>query len=236
MYRIGALTIGQAPRDDVVPALRTVFRRPVEVLEKGALDDLDRTAISALRPDPDEVGLVSRLRDGTEVLLSQRKLMPLMQAAVDELVAAGAELIVVLCGADWAGLRSPLLLVNPGRLFPAVIGALAAGQRLGVIKPSAGQVEKERARYAAMGIEAVVTAASPYAGPARLELARAAARELAAAGVDLVWMTCVGMDEAMREVVAQETGRPVILARSLLGAILEQLLTPAAVAGPERRY
>lgn len=235
MRRIGTLTIGQSPRDDVVPALKAALRRPVEVLERGALDGLDMQAIAALAPDPGEVGLVSRLRDGTEVLLSQRKLMPLMQAGLDELVAAGAELVVVLCGADWSGLRSDVLLVNPGRLFPAVIGALAAGRKLGIIKPSPGQVEKERSRYAAMGIEAAVTAASPYAAPARLELARAAARDLARAGVDLVWMTCIGMDEAMREVVAQETGRPVILARSLLGAILEQLLTPAAVAEPERR-
>lgn len=235
MRRIGTLTIGQSPRDDVVPALKAALRRPVEVLERGALDGLDMQAIAALAPDPGEVGLVSRLRDGTEVLLSQRKLMPLMQAGLDELVAAGAELVVVLCGADWSGLRSDVLLVNPGRLFPAVIGALAAGRKLGIIKPSPEQVEKERSRYAAMGIEAAVTAASPYAAPARLELARAAARDLARAGVDLVWMTCIGMDEAMREVVAQETGRPVILARSLLGAILEQLLTPAAVAEPERR-
>ncbi len=167
MRRIGALTIGQAPRDDVVPAIRAALRWPVEVVERGALDRLDRAEIAALGPDPGEVGLVSRLRDGTEVLLSQSKLLPLMQAGLDELVAAGSELVVVLCGADWSSLKSPVLLVNPGRLFPAVIGALAAGRRLGIIKPSPGQVEKERARYAALGIQAVVTAASPYAGPAR---------------------------------------------------------------------
>jgi protein AroM len=235
MRRIGALTIGQSPRDDVMPALKAALRRPVEILERGALDRLDTGAIAALAPDPGEVGLVSRLRDGTEVLLSQRKLMPLMQAGLNELVDAGAELVVVLCGADWSELRSDVLLVNPGRLFPAVIGALAAGRRLGIIKPSPGQVEKERGRYAAMGIQAVVTAASPYAGPARLELARVAARELAAAGVDLVWMTCIGMDDGMREVVADETGRPVILARSLLAAIVDQLLLPAKVHATERR-
>ncbi|MER3399353.1 MAG: AroM protein [Chloroflexota bacterium] len=235
MRIIGTLTIGQSPRDDVVPALKAALHRPVEVLERGALDSLDMDAIAALAPDPGEVGLVSRLQDGTEVLLSQRKLMPLMQAGLDGLVAAGAELVVVLCGADWSGLRSDVLLVNPGRLFPAVIGALAAGRKLGIIKPSPGQVEKERSRYAAMGIEAVVTAASPYADSARLELARTAARELVRAGVDLVWMTCIGMDEVMREVVAGETGRPVILARSLLAAIVDQLLTPAAVSAAERR-
>src|SRR3989337_2542542 len=114
--RIGMATIGQAPRDDVVPAMRV---------------------------------------------------------AGDRLVGEdGASLVVILCGANWSDLRSERLIVNPGTLFPAVIGSPAAGRRLGIIRPDAGQVEKERARYAALGIDAVVTAASPYVGSERLDLAR----------------------------------------------------------------
>ena len=64
-------------------------------------------------------------------------------------------------------------------------------------------------------IEAIVTSASPYTGEQRLDDVRRAAERLASARVDLVWMTCVGMDEAMREVVCEVTGRPVVLARSM---------------------
>jgi hypothetical protein len=43
-------------------------------------------------------------------------------------------------------------------------------------------------------------------------------------------MTCIGMDEAMRRVVAEVTGVPVVLAQALLARIAaEALPRPAAV-------
>ena len=40
---------------------------------------------------------------------------------------------------------------------------------------------------------------------------------------DLIWMTCIGMDEPMREIVAGITGKPVVLARSILGRVIAEL-------------
>ena len=142
----------------------------------------------------------------------------------------GAELLVILCGADWSQLSSPRLIVNPGQLFPATVSALAAGRKLGIIKPDAGQVKRERDRYAERGIDAAVTSASPYAGPDRIRLAREAAEYLRDEGCQLIWMTCVGMDETMRSVVAEVTGVPVILAQSLLARIVGELLPSAVTA------
>lgn len=227
---IGMATIGHAPRDDVVPGMRPYLPADIAIVERGALDGLSHAETRPYWAAPGEVGIVTRLRDGSSVLLSHAKILPAMQAAVDRLVLEdGAELVVILCGANWSAVRCEKLVVNPGTLFPAVIGSLAAGRRLGIIKPDAGQVSRERERYAAMGIEATVTAASPYAGPARLELARAAAEELRAAECELVWMTCVGMDAAMRDVVAAVTGVPVILAHALLARIVSELLERAPV-------
>lgn len=223
MRTIGFATIAEAPRDDVVPDIRRLLPADLRVVERGNLDGLSPSQIAALAPEAGEVGIVARLRGGGETLLSHRKILPRMQRLVDELVDEGAELVVVLCGADWSELRSPVPLVNPGRLFPAVVSALAHGRRLGVIKPSAGQVERERERYRDLGIDAIVTSASPYVGPQRLDLAATAAAELREAGCDLIWMTCIGMDEPMREVVAEATGRPVLLARSILGRIAAEL-------------
>lgn len=226
---IGMATIGQAPRDDVVPAMRRYLPADLRIAQRGVLDGLSRAEISRLAPRPGEVGIVTKLLDGSSVLLSHELILPLMQTKVEELIAdEGAELVVILCGADWSALRSTRLVVNPGKLFPAVIGALAPGRKLGVIKPDAGQVEKERARYAAMGIDVAVTAASPYGGAERLRLARAAAEELRDAGCELVWMTCVGMDAPMRAIVAEVTGVPVVLAHALLARIVTELLESEA--------
>jgi len=225
MQRIGIATIGQAPRDDVVPAMRGYLPDGLEIVERGALDGLSHAETRPYWAAPGEVGIVTKLRDGSSVLLSHAKILPLMQAAVDGLVREdGANLVVILCGANWSELRSERLIVNPGTLFPAVIGSLAAGRRLGIIKPDAGQIEKERARYAALGVDATVTAASPYAGPARLDLARDAGEQLRDAGCDLAWMTCIGMDAPMRDIVAEVTGVPVILAHALLARVVTELL------------
>jgi protein AroM len=225
MRTIGFATIAEAPRDDVLPEIERMLPRDVRIVERGNLNGLVSDEIAALAPEPDEVGIVARLRSGGETLLSQTKILPRMQRLVDELVQGeGADLVVILCGADWSDVRCPVPLVNPGRLFPAVVSVLAHGRRLGVIKPSAGQVETERRRYQGLGIDAVVTSASPYVGEERLRLARRAAERLSDAGCDLIWMTCIGMDEPMREIVAEVTGKPVILARSLLGRVAAELV------------
>lgn len=227
MVTVGFLTIAEAPRDDVLPDIQALLPPEIRVVERGNLNGLSPGEIAALAPEPGEVGIVARLRSGGETLLSQAKILPRMQALVDELVDdEGADLVVVLCGADWSTLTSPALLVNPGTLFPAVVSALAAGRRLGIVKPSAGQVAREVERYRARGIEAVVTSASPYGGDERLGRARRAGETLRDGGCDLVWMSCIGMDEPMRAIVAQITAKPVLLARSLLGRTLVELVAP----------
>jgi protein AroM len=209
-----------------VPWIRQILPPDIEIVERGNLYGLSPDEIAALGPDPGEVGIVARLKSGGETLLSHKKIFPRMQRIVDELVEDdGADLVVVLCGADWSDIRSPKLVVNPGRLFPGVVSALGYGRKLGIIKPSAGQVEKEQERYRQLGIDAVVTSASPYGGPARLDVARQAAEMLRDAQCDLVWMTCIGMDVAMRDVVAEVTGTPIILARSILGRVIGELVT-----------
>jgi protein AroM len=223
------ITVGQAPRDDLVPYMQAVFSREVSIWQAGVLDGLSREAMAELGPDAGEVGIMARLLDGSNTLLSHKKILPRVQALVDRAVERNAGLVVILCGADWSALRSPTLIVNPGKVFPAIISALASGWRLGVIKPSAGQIEQATKQFADRGIAAVVTAASPYTGARRLQDVRSAAEHLRDAGVDLVWMTCVGMDEAMRTVVSDITGKPVILARTILARIIDEFLATERV-------
>jgi protein AroM len=225
MRTIGFATIAETPRDDVMPTMRAVLPPDVRIVERGNLDGLSPEEIAALGPEPGEVGIVARLKAGGETLLSHKKIFSRMQRLVDELVEdEGAELVVIICGADWSDIRSNVLVVNPGKVFPGVVSSLAYGRKLGIVKPSAGQVQQETERYRSLGIEATVTAASPYGGEERLVLARQAAEQIRDAGCDLVWMTCIGMDEPMREVVAEVTGKPVILARSILGRIVTELV------------
>lgn len=226
MPRIGFATIAQSPRDDVVPHMMEYLPPGSEIFEAGCLDGLTRDEIALLAPEDGEVGIVARLKEGGSTLLSHTKILPRMQQCVDHLANEHrVDLVVILCGADWSEIRAGIPIINPGRLFPGVIQGLSGGKKLGIIKPSAGQIQHEQLRYQSLGINAVVTAASPYGGDERLTLARQAAETISLENCDLVWMTCIGMDSAMRNVVADVTGKPVILANSLLARLTSELMT-----------
>ena len=164
--KIGAITIGQAPRDDIMTVMTPHLPERLEVLQHGALDDLDGTAIAALRPDLSkerEEGdkaqhsgssieydvLVSRMRDGSEAMMTHGGVVPLMQQKVDALEAADAELIVLLCGGDFPELHSNRIILHPGKLLRGAVESVAHGARLGIVMPSDVQVNaaSEMPRY-----------------------------------------------------------------------------------------
>jgi protein AroM len=223
MMKIGFATIGQSPRTDLVPYILEHLSHPVEALEKGVLDDLSIQEMASLDSDGDGIHMVTRLRDGSSVRLAYEKTLPRMQQVVNELVVQGAELIVILCGADWSPVKAKVPIINPGKLFPNLIQALALGKRLGVVKPSSCQVEHTIKQYQALGLEVVVTSAFPY-GSDGDEQARGAAVWLRSQNVDMVWMTCVGMGEDMRQVIRVELGKSVVLARSILTHVVDEFV------------
>lgn len=225
MRKIGFANIAQSPQDGIVPAMCHFLPKDIVVAEVGCLDGLSKAEIDQLKVDPNEAGIAAGLKDGNTVLLSHAKILPIMQKCVDQLVLENeVDIVVILCGADWSQIKSTTLVLNPGRLFPSVISALSVGRKLGVIKPSAGQLEKERKRYKQLGIDVHVTAASPFAGKERLELIREAAEEVRDAECEIVWMTCVAMDKRMKAIVEEVVDKPVILAYELLAQNLSAVI------------
>src|SRR5688572_29533438 len=112
--RIGLITIGQSPRDDIVPEMIAQLGREVDVIQAGAIDGLTLEQVRELAPRGDEAWAVSRMQDGYEVRLAKRELVPRMQQRIDELEAQGVELIVPLCASDWSSLRCAVPFINPG--------------------------------------------------------------------------------------------------------------------------
>jgi hypothetical protein len=64
---VGLITIGRAPRVDMVPEMET-WLGPVRTIERGALDEMTPDGIAALRPTPDDYTLITRLSDSLQVL------------------------------------------------------------------------------------------------------------------------------------------------------------------------
>lgn len=216
--RIGFATIGQAPRNDTVPAIVAALGQPVEVVEAGALDGLSDAQIAELGPREGEYTFATRLADGRQVALNKAAAEARLGPVLERMDEQGLDLVVALC----AGTRLPALkhtlLIEPQRIVDGITAALAAScRRIGIVVPLAQQVDSFHLE-APVTAEVRVTHASPYAGDRFAE----AGRELA--DCDLVVMHCMGYTPAMRAKVAAAAGVPTVSAPELLAGVLRQLI------------
>ena len=95
--KIGAITIGQAPRTDVTADIMDIFEGQVELVQAGGLDGLTREEIAAFQPEEGDYVLVSRLTDGTSVTFAERYILPRLKEAIDEMEEKGCKLIMFFC-------------------------------------------------------------------------------------------------------------------------------------------
>jgi protein AroM len=215
--RVAFVTIGQSPRDDMLPEMLERIGPGIEPIEIGALDDLAPDAIARLAPRAGDQTLVSRLRDGREVTLgktwTRRRLVEIM----DDLDQRGLDLIVLLCTGYFEGVHTRTLMIAAQRLVDHAVDAVSEdGRVVGVMVPLATQMDELHVR--SRGRSSVVMAhASPYSD-GRFE---DAARELGK--TDLIVMHCMGYSEAMRRRVAAVSGKPVLLARRLVANAVAEL-------------
>ncbi len=115
MKTIGMITIGQAPRDDVVPEMEKVLGPEVRIVQAGALDGQSRADIAALAPAPGQFPLITRLLDGTSVVIAKEAIIPRLQACLDRL-AAEATGFALLCTGTFPRFRSRHPVLEPERM------------------------------------------------------------------------------------------------------------------------
>jgi protein AroM len=216
--RIAFVTIGQTPRSDLVPEILERIGTPVEAVEFGALDGLSAAEIAVAVPRQDEGSLATRLKDGSEAVVSKEWAEARLQRIFERIDAEGFDLLVLLCTGHFPSLRSRTLMIEAQRVVDGFVDALAVdGCRLGVMVPLARQVDEFHVHGDARR-DVRLTHFSPYAGD-RLE---PASDDLA--DRDMIVMHCMGYDEAMRARVAARTARSVVLARRVVAGAIAQLI------------
>jgi protein AroM len=226
----GLVTIGQSPRDDIMPQIWPFLPSGLAVRQVGALDGLTRDQIADLAPPlspptlrgmkGEDYVLHTRLRDGTAVTVGRAGIMPLLQACLEKLEGEGANPILLLCTGEFPALRSKALLIEPDRLLVNLIRGLRP-QRVGVLVPLPSQIEAAAEKWRAIEAETVFEAASPYGDEADI---MRAARALPGQALDLVVMDCMGYTGIHKQVVVKATGRPVVLASQMVARIVGELV------------
>ena len=230
---MGFVTIGQSPRDDLVPEMVEWAGTAIEAVQFGALDGLGADEIRAMAPANDEPRLVSRLRDGTQVEMQRSAVHERVRTVLRHADDRRLDVLVLLCTGRFPAMGLGTPFVSSQAAVDHGVMALAADvRRLGVMVPTEAQAREVEGRgwgaptSAAAHDELRVEAS--HATPYGLEPAEMwagfdrAARDLADA--DLVVMHCMGYDRDMLERVRRVAGRPTLLARSLVASALRQLL------------
>lgn len=216
---LGLVTIGQTPRPD----FEAVFRENVPGVEfriVGALDGVSADEIADLSAEPGDFPLHMLLADGSTCDIQQKTLAPLVDECMRELVADGASAVGLLCTGRFPLIECGVPVLMPGKLLPAVAGAIAPSRRIGVITPIESQLEPMRALWEADGFSVTVAVSSPY-HEGEIE---AAASIMADAAPELIVLDCMGHGPASRDEFSRLSGRPVLTAQTLLAKIAGEVV------------
>jgi protein AroM len=221
MKKIGMLTIGQSPRDDILPGLKEILGKNVEIVEAGALDGLTLVDVKKIPLIVEDYILVSRMRDGTEIKITKKYVLPLMQQKLDQLESQGIRLTVVMCTGKFPQFRSKGLVVTPMEILKGVLEGCLKEGKLGVVYPTAEQIPMGEKDWSRPGVKVYSDNVSPYE-PKDVD---GLCNRLAAQNLDLILLNCFGFPTDIRKKVAAKTGKPVVQANTMVAHVLAELLS-----------
>ncbi|MCI8303885.1 MAG: AroM family protein [Lawsonibacter sp.] len=221
MKKLGLITIGQSPRTDITPDLEPILGPDVQLCQAGALDGITPQEAAALAPEEGDSVLISKLRDGSTVLLGEQRILPRLQQCIYSLEEQEAELILFLCTGSFPPFQSHVPLIYPCVVLNGAVPALTGRSRIAVVAPKEEQRAQCMEKWQNFVQSVQVVCASPYGPPEELDQA---AREASALDADLIVMDCMGYTTAMKERVRQLSGKPVVLSRTLAARAVAELL------------
>lgn len=145
---VGALTIGQSPRPDLIAPLISRLPEKYQLLQAGALDGLTKHSLPAIHDET--YPLTTRMRDGSLVMVEESFLASRLQQALDQLDQQGAVATILLCAGTFSDLKGKRPLFKPFAIGRAVMDSLGF-KRIGLIAPIKEQEAPIQQRWQAAG-------------------------------------------------------------------------------------
>ncbi len=220
--KIGAVTIGQAPRVDVTADILRIFDDSLELIQAGGLDGLTKEEIAVFAPGKDDYVLVSRLQDGSSVTFAERYILPRLQEAISKMEEEGCSLIMMFCTGSFPETLSTkeIPMIYPCELLNRLVPLMTKKSSIICMTPSPLQTEQCENKWRNYVREVKAIAASPYGEWEALEQAAEQIRDMEA---DLIVLDCIGYTQEMKEMFARKTGKKVVLPRTLLARVVSEL-------------
>lgn len=220
--KIGAVTVGQSPREDVTNDILPILGPEAELIQRGALDNIRPEEYPFIAPEEGDYVLVSCLRDGSQIRFAERKILPNLQKAISELEQEGVSCILMLCTGKFPdSLYSHVCMIYPCDLLTGVVPVLTRRRHIAVIMPDESQFPQGRKRWEQLNCRVTLKAASPYGD---LISVIKAGEEIRNSGADLIVLDCIGYSSEMKQRLTEITRIPVILPRTLLARTAAEYL------------
>lgn len=144
---IGALTIGQSPRPDLIAPLEKMLPNH-EIIQAGALDGLRPEELPKISKAA--YPLVTRMDDGSLVMVEESYISPKLQNSLEQLEVKGVSATLLLCAGTFAQLEGIRPLFKPFNIACDVLSALNM-KSLGLIAPLLEQEPAIRQRWEKLG-------------------------------------------------------------------------------------
>lgn len=217
------LTIGQAPRTDIMPLLDEYLPRD-RVTHAGLLDGLTREQVEQrFAPEEGEDVLVSRLLDGTQVRLASSRVEQALQLKIDWLESEGCETILLLCTGEFHHLKAKsAMLLEPDRIIPPLINGIVGSHQIGVVVPVAEQIKHQAGKWLKLVKPPCYATASPY--QADEQTLKQAALSLKQQGAQVVVLDCIGYQRRHADIIQRHIDVPVLLSNALVVKLAAELL------------
>ncbi|AJI94968.1 aroM family protein [Yersinia ruckeri] len=217
------LTIGQAPRHDIMPLISRYL--PLDkVSHVGLLDGLNALQVTEQygATDSDSV-LASRLADGTPVFLAVSKVEWGLQHKIEQLEAKDYRYILLLCTGIFHHLQTQkALLLTPDRIIPPLIAAMAGDRRVGIVLPVSTPRQNQVTKWAMLAHSPCVAIVNPYQENA--QSLGVVASTLQKQGVEVVVLDCIGYRYQHRDFLQKKLIKPVLLSNVLIAKLAAELI------------
>lgn len=220
--KIGAITIGQAPRVDVTADIMDIFQGQAELVQAGGLDGLTREEIENFAPKKGDYVLVSRLKDGSSVTFAERYILPRLQAAMDKMEEEGCRLIMMFCTGNFPDTLTTknIPVIYPCQILERIVPLLSRKSSIICMTPSQLQLEQMEQKWSSHVERVKAVCASPYGDWETLERAALKVKDMDA---DIIVLDCIGYTSKMKDMFAKKTGKMVILPRTLLARVVSEV-------------
>lgn len=222
MKKIGFITIGQSPRQDVISDIKKILEVKIEVVECGALDEVSPEEIREIETMERDI-LVTKLRNGKQVKISVERALMGVQRCIKKLEGE-CQIIVILCTGEFPDINSRRIIIEPSKLLKNMVYSIISKGRIGVLIPSEEQAGMALEKWRRDEVEVVTESMSPYEDIDENKILEIS-RRFSKAQVDVIILDCIGYNISLKEKIRNNTGLPVILPRTLIARTLGELLT-----------